>query len=145
MCMCSFVLCCGSLHLCGRGKGKEGCTCLKRCTEKQQEQSESIGPFFLRKLIIWLHKTFCKVITVPQTMLKALVSLFSIGDSIIRTLSTGELVSLCLWLACHTSITGLALTCVWGISTEHPTEPLWAQACNHLDGDRHRLIYYICS
>lgn len=41
MCRCSSVLCCCNKHICGRGREKEGCTCLGkgRCRVKLWGQS----------------------------------------------------------------------------------------------------------
>lgn len=78
---------------------------------------------------IFLHTKFMNVL---QTVFKTLVSLCSLRDSIIGTISTGELVGLGLWLALHPSETRFASTNVCSVPTELPTESLWAQAPHHL-------------
>lgn len=47
MCRCSSVWCWGSRHLCGRGRGTEGCTCLCGYTEKREGDNYSIWGCFL--------------------------------------------------------------------------------------------------
>lgn len=50
MCRCSCVWCCGSRHLCGKGRGMEGCTCLSGYIERQEWGNYSLwGPFLFSK------------------------------------------------------------------------------------------------
>lgn len=119
MCTCSSVLCCDRSHLCGRGRGKVGCTCLTWLKTRRLLQCLEL---------IFLHS---KDINELQTMFETLVSLFPFRNGVIRTISTCELPGL--RLALQPSETGLPLTHICNILTELPTESLGAQTPHHLE------------